>query len=844
MHSSGKGAKEAAGTGLLSNVAAGGAAGLTGPDEQPAVAARAGLRSLVELHRAGQPRIRCVNCQGALAALAIAHLCETLPQAARPLVVVVADEAEARTLRKDLQFFLGRGVAGEGDPLAGEPVLGLPDLDISPWADASPERATVLKRMGTLFRLSQRDLLSGQVIVASVRALARRVVPKKAFAELVDVIQAEEELDRDQTIKRLTRSGYSRAPVCEDPGTFAVRGGVLDVFVPLYRFPVRIEFFGDLVESLRFYDPATQRTLRKTSEIYLHPVRETILTPGHRLRERLLDAGDLAVHPSARTRQFLEQIESGEDFFGIESLTPAFHHHMAPLAEYLPPATTFFLIEPHRLYDALRDTLIDAESQYQRRLGENRLAFPPSEFFLSAPELEKMFTGTGEPGARPTCIVSDPLIIAGDEASPADAAMPEIRFAVADHRPLAAQMQRARVEKAEHLLMPMVRVLRDNLSEGVRSVVVSSSLQHAERMEGLLKGYGLKPILHRPGVASLAAEQAHGEGLHRFDLLEQSAQQLGRLELRIGPLLRGVDLPLDRVALFSEAEIFGEKAARKASRAPKKPSLGDLKNLEVGAFVVHQLHGVGRYKGLTKLPIRTGGVSVDFMYIEYDGGTLYLPVWRLGEVQRYVGAEGITPRLDRLGGETWAKTRAKVSREVKKVAEELLQLYAQRQALPGYAFHLDSDGEQLFQEFEATFPFEETPDQERAISDVLGDMETDRPMDRLVCGDVGYGKTEVAMRAAIKAVLGKKQVAVLAPTTVLVEQHFATFSERCKDLPINITSLSRFRSRGEQTQALKRLADGGVDIVIGTHRLLSSDVRFKDLGLIIIDEEQRFGSRP
>ncbi|HRI19217.1 MAG TPA: transcription-repair coupling factor, partial [Burkholderiaceae bacterium] len=203
--------------------------------------------------------------------------------------------------------------------------------------------------------------------------------------------------------------------------------------------------------------------------------------------------------------------------------------------------------------------------------------------------------------------------------------------------------------------------------------------------------------------------------------------------------------------------------------------------------------------------------------------------------------EGITPRLDRLGGETWQKTRAKVSREVKKIAEELLQLYAQRQALAGHAFHLDTDGEQLFQEFEATFPFEETADQERAIADVLSDMETERPMDRLVCGDVGYGKTEVAMRAAIKAVLGRKQVAVLAPTTVLVEQHYATFSERCKDLPINITSLSRFRSRGEQTQVLKKLAEGGVDIVIGTHRLLSSDVRFKDLGLIIIDEEQRFG---
>ena len=296
-----------------------------GEEGTPGVAARAGLRSLVELHQAGQRRIRCVNCHGALAALAIAHLCESLPAKARPLVAVVADEAQARALRKDLQFFLGRGAGVEGDPLGGEPVLGLPDLDISPWADASPERSTVLKRMGALFRLSQRDLLSGQVVVASVRALARRVVPKKALSELVDIIEAEEELDRDQTIKRLARSGYSRAPVCEDPGTYAVRGGVLDVFVPLYRFPVRIEFFGDLVESLRFYDPATQRTLRKTSEIYLHPVRETILTPGHRLRDRLLEELDyrneaanqqrfvdyFAGHPTISVPEVLHELSTG-----------------------------------------------------------------------------------------------------------------------------------------------------------------------------------------------------------------------------------------------------------------------------------------------------------------------------------------------------------------------------------------------------------------------------------------------------------------------------------------------------------------------------------------------------
>lgn len=784
-----------------------------------------------------------MGSDGAFAALAISRLAETLPQSARPLIAVVPDEAEARALRKDLQLFLGTG-GSDGDPISAEPVLGMPDLDTSPWADVSPERSAVLRRMGVLFRLSQGPSFAGQVVVASVRSLARRVVPKQAVAGLVDFIEAEQEEDRDRLIKLLQRGGYARSPVCEDPGTFAVRGGVVDVFVPLYRFPVRIDFYGDLVESLRFYDPATQRTLRKTTELFIHPVRETILTPGNRLRERLLEAADLSSHPSARTRQIQDQIEAGEDFFGAESLTPAFHANMASIAEYLPAQATFFLCQPHRIYDALDTLLADADAAYQKRLGERRLGFAPRDFYLSTQELRQLFASGGAIVESASLIVTETAAeaasLATDSGDPADG-VPTVSFAVEEHRELVAEIARARAEKHDHLLMPLVRRLRHNQGEGVRSVVISSSLQHAERMEGLLKGYGLKPQLHRPGVARLVAEQRSGESLHRFDLLEDDPTHFGRLELRVGPLLRGFDLPLDRVALYCEAEVFGEKAGRKATRAPKKPSLGDLKNLEPGAYVVHQVHGVGRYKGLAKLPVQKGGVAVDFMHLEYLGGTLYLPVWRLGEVQRYVGAEGMEPKLDRLGGESWAKTRAKVAREVQKVAEELLQIYAQRQALPGHSFQLDHDGEQLFSEFEATFPFEETPDQERAISDVLTDMEATRPMDRLVCGDVGYGKTEVAIRAAMKAVLAKKQVAVLAPTTVLVEQHFATFSERMKSVPVIVSTLSRFRSRAEQLQVLKGLAEGHVDIVIGTHRLLSTDVRFKDLGLLVIDEEQRFG---
>ena len=802
-------------------------------DDLPVSPLRQALPRLLSFVSGGSRLLRCLGTLGPLQALLIARLVESLPAKSLPLVAVVADEQSARALRKDLQFFLHRGQASD-DPAASDPVIGLPELDVTPWDDASPERAAVLSRMSTLFRLSQGSVLSAQVVVASVQALTRKVVPKEAFADLVDIIAENEELDRDQTIKRLAQGGYTRAPVCEDPGTYAVRGGVLDVFVPLYRFPVRIEFYGDLVESIRFYDPTSQRTLRKTDEIYIHPVRETILTRGNKLRERLLEVGDLAVHPSSRTRNVLEQIESGTDFFGVESLIPAFHARMASLRDYLPEQATFVVVEPHRLYDTLRDLHHDGETAYQKRIAEHKLAFPPSEFYLQPTELRQLLRGTESKTAL--CVELDPLVIAGEDSD-----VPTVKLCGEDHRLLAAELQRGQKEKHEHILKPLVTVLRKNHDDGIRSIIVAGSLQGGERLDALLRGYGLKPQLHRPGLSSLAVEQKSGEALHRFDLLDADPTLLGRLEIRVGTLLRGVDLPLDRVSIFSEAEIFGEKAVRKSGKASKKPSLGDLKNLEVGGYVVHPLHGVGRYRGLTKLPVRSGGVAIDFMHIEYDGGQLYLPVWRLSEVQRYVGAEGMTPKLDRMGGETWQKTRSKVVREIQQVAEELLKIYAQRQALPGHAFVLDSDADQLFAEFEATFPFEETPDQERAIGDVLGDMEASRPMDRLVCGDVGYGKTEVAMRAAAKAVLAGKQVAVLAPTTVLVEQHAATFAARMKTLPITVASLSRFRSRTEQLKELKDLAEGRLDIVVGTHRLLSTDVRFKDLGLVIVDEEQRFG---
>jgi len=760
------------------------------------------LRHLEEYLRQG-PCVRLV-APPSLEALAVARLAQGLAKGERPLVCLAAEDAQAEALWRDIAFFLG-GEAG-GEVGLGSRVMLLPSVQASPYADLSPDRGTVMRRLSVLFMLSQG--FAGDVLVMSAAAFARRVIPRDGFGSFCDVVLSGETIDRDGFAALLARSGYSRVPVVEDPGTFAVRGGVIDVFVPLYKFPARIELWGDLVETIRFFDPETQRTMRDTPELYIHPVRETILTQGANPRQRLLAAADAAQHPSSRTQLVIEQVEQGVDFFGSEGLVPAYHARMAPLTEYLPEKALFVVSDPEAVLGEIRRETVRATEGCEHARREHRLAFPAEDFLLSEKEAEGILAAARRVEVRRVSFYS------------AAETVPEVCLEAETHTALMAEMRRARAERGEEILNPLAVALREHEAEGYRRVLVATSKGHAERLAALLRGHGFESVLR--------SESSN------LDLLEPGAG--GKVEICVGRLGQGFKLVWDRLFLLTEEEIFGPRAARPVAKRRTVPSLGDLRNLEVGDYVVHEEHGIGRYRGLVKLPIR--GTPVDFLHIEYDGGTLYLPVYRLGVLQRYAGAEGGEPRLDKLGGQTWQRARSKASAEVRKLAEELLALYAQRQALPGHAF---PPADAMFREFEATFPFEETEDQQRAIDEVLADMESPKPMDRLVCGDVGYGKTEVALRAALKAVQGGKQVAVLAPTTVLVEQHFVTFSERFRDYPVRVAALSRFKQRSEQVEVIRRLAEGSVDIVIGTHRLLSPDVRFKDLGLLIIDEEQRFG---
>jgi transcription-repair coupling factor (superfamily II helicase) len=835
---------------------------LTAPARRGFAQALREIRQLFEGARA----VELYGAAGSLGAALAANLVSRLGEAGLgPLLYVVPDEETAEARAHDLGFFLPPP-AHSDDPLAPPAVLELPAPDASPYAEMQADRRTVLRRMAALFRLSQG--FAPRILVASASALFRRVVPRAPFDALCQVIAAKTSLDREATIAALVRAGFSRAPVVEDAGTFAVRGAVIDLFPPVYRHPVRIELFGDEIESIRLYDAATQRTLRPLDAVYVHPVRETIATAGAEPRAKILAAADAAVYPSSKTRRLLEQIEEGELFFGIEALAPAFHARMVPLFDYLPPGALCVVEDPEAVVEEARRQASRLHEAAAARHVEHRLALPAQEFVLGEDEAAAAL------GARRRLEVRPVEIARFNEAPDAP---PRVRIESSPHTTLRAELREARAQVTEHkdeidVGKPLRDRLRSWLDRGYRIRIVASSRMHADRLAALLRAFGLAtslggdpervPVPPREGLRRAEPGSAHAtslggdpervpvpprEGLRRAEPGSAHAivaPDVGSLwtggpplSVLVGPLRRGFVLPADHLIVVAEEEIFGPRSQREARPAGKSPGLGDLGEIAEGDFIVHDEHGIGRYLGLKKLTVR--GVPQDFLQLEYDGGAIYLPVYRIGLVHRYTGGETDAVRLDKLGiAKTWQEKRRRVSAEARKIAEELMQLYAQRAALAGHAFPAP---DAVFRAFEETFPFDETPDQEKAIATVLADMQNGVPMDRLICGDVGYGKTEVALRATLMAVLGGKQAAVLAPTTVLAEQHFVTFSDRFSDFPVRVAVMSRFRTKAEQQATLAALAAGKIDVVVGTHRLLSRDVRFKDLGLLVVDEEQRFG---
>jgi transcription-repair coupling factor (superfamily II helicase) len=747
---------------------------------------------------------------GAWAAWLAAQLAE------QQLAVVVArDDAHANELENDLRFFLG----GERDATELDPIALLPGIDVSPYADLAPDRSCIVERVATLYRLTRPELRP-RIVVTSAEALVRRTVPVAELAARGRTVRQGETIDRDDLAALLVGGGWTRTPVVDEPGSFAIRGGVIDVFAPLAPHPIRIELFGDEVESLRWFDAESQRTLRQVDHVHLHPVRETINTGGGDVRTRLRAYADEIAFPTKATRRVIEQLETGDVFVGIEGLTPAFHDQLVAPEAYVPDGARWLIVDPDACRRAIDDLWKDAELRYGERTVTKDLAYPPDRHYV-----------TDLPAFTSRQRVALPTLEVTGET---DAT--QVRIDVDELSPLRQQLEHARTFGDSEHVGPLLDALKRWHEVGARVAIACDSQSRIDRLQGVLAARGVAirtaPAGERP-FAEPGATIVPGVASHSFASLK------------------------DGIALVTAADIFGERTHRPSAKKKRAKDallggVADWSQLSAGDYLVHQKHGVGRYQGLKKIAVGTVSIlettavgaaapkllEIDALQLEYDGGTLYLPVYRLGEVQRYVGAEGHAPRIDKLGGVTWEATTSKVKRHIRVLAEELLQIYAQRASLPGHRFPPADD---QFRELEATFPFDETPDQQEAIDAVLGDMEAPKAMDRLVCGDVGYGKTEVAMRAVFKAVQGGKQACLLAPTTVLVEQHYRSLIDRFKGFGVEVGKLSRFQAKKDQVDTVKKLAEGKIDVVVGTHRLLSADVRFKDLGLLVIDEEQRFG---
>lgn len=770
---------------------------------------------------AGPGRVDVAGVRGSGAAATIAAVARA---SERRVVVVTSDLEGARKMTEDVGFFL-RGTLDEEaieETGAGE-VLLFTANEASPYAEINPDRRAAMSRMATLFHLAR---LPWRVLVVPATALARKTVPRDVVVNATQRIVAEEALDREALIVVLSESGYLRVPLVEDPGSFAVRGALIDVWPPNRELPVRVELYGELVVSIHEFDPHEQRTRSQEGasgvrEVWLPPAREAILDRANttRAKEKLNDIADAIDLPTLRARALIDDVVNGRAFFGADGYLPAYYKRLDSLFSYVDKSAVVIIDEPSAVAKNVREDFERATADVERKQREP--IFSRDSFFVLEDEVV-----TELDGRRVVVLHRTPVIgAAGTGLAKFEVAEGSLDLASRGHEDLARAVKAARTTQGKTgTLSPLVRRIHHFRAHGLSVFIAARAHTQAERLTALLRHQGV------PCRARLEA----------FDPA-WLAQRSEETSVVVGPLTQGVILPADGIAIVTEEEVFGARShrrrERKASADPARPFLEDLRSLTVGDFVVHAEHGVGKYLGLIHKQV--GDLTVDLICVEYAANDkLYLPVYRLNQIQKYSGGENSAPKLDRLGGSTFAKTKSKVKKAVRQMADELLRLYAERQAQPGHALgEIDED----YRAFEATFAFDETPDQQRAIAEVNHDLSTDKPMDRLVCGDVGFGKTEVAIRAAFRVATSGKQVALLCPTTVLAMQHLRTFEMRMQGYPIEVRALSRFQTKKEIDDTITKLKDGKVDVVIGTHRLLSKDIHFKDLGLLVVDEEQRFG---
>jgi transcription-repair coupling factor (superfamily II helicase) len=711
-------------------------------------------------------------------------LAEAAAAAGAPLVVVAGSGREAEQYLAELRFFAG----DRQGPWS------FPDRETLPYDPFSPHPDIVSERLRTLAALPE---LKQGIVVTTKSALLDRLPPRNFIEAHAFALAAGERVDLPGLRRRLTDAGYAQVTQVLSPGEFAVRGSVVDLFPAGAPQPYRLDLFDDLIESVRAFDPSDQRSGSRMPAVPLLPAREipssaeAIAEFRSRWRERF--EGD------PQQCSVYRAVTAGQIPAGIESWLPLFFGRTSGLADYLPNGAV--IVDLVDLERALGVFWAEIEDRYEdRRHDRERPLLPPQDAFVPAPGA--LAALAAHPRIGLTAVKVEPIGSDRPFENFASGPPPELR---ADPR----------------ATLPLQKLAQFVAGFTGRILVTADSAGRREVLADMLR---------RQGIAAGIADGWRG-------FLDRG----GALGLAVAPDVRGLLLPARGIAIVAEEQLFGERARqeRRRRRTERDPEaiLRDLAALSPGAPVVHAEYGVGRYRGLKVMTV--AGHPAEFLVLEYAGGDLlYVPVHALDRVTRYTGGSPEAAPLHRLGTDQWARARRRAAERVRDVAAELLDLYSRRAARAGRPLAFD---ETAYRAFEAAFPFEETIDQHDAIEAVLADMRSGRPMDRVVCGDVGFGKTEVALRAAFAAVTGGRQVAVLVPTTLLAQQHAQTFSDRFADWPVRVENLSRFRTRPEQLAVVEGLKAGSVDIVIGTHRLLQRDVGFHDLGLVVVDEEHRFG---
>jgi transcription-repair coupling factor (superfamily II helicase) len=812
---------------------------------------------------------RLISISGLVAGPAKALVLAVLQrETGKQFAVVTQAQGDLESWERDISFWYCalHSVSNCDDTIAV-----LPASESDPYAGASPHAETLEKRALALWRLARRRQ---SFVLLTSRAMARRTASPQEILQMGAVVRRDEDTAPEELVEKLIACGYVREDPVRGIGEFSIRGGIIDVWPPGTYAPARIEFFGDIVDSIRSFDAETQLSTAQLAELEIAPMREFAVMPSDfrewagKARERWRDER-FARSLHDRT----VYADEGEDFAGWEWLLPIVRENGASALDYFKDAV-LVIDEPATIESYLASAFQTLAERHAETDAADDLGLEPRELYLTPEELRARIEALPRIELRAlgrTAAKIDEEIAL--EAEPPKVSLgrrrahkkPLFLFPNADESSTPAGLPRreprpsvlpAEVEWKAHSAMRYHGRLPDLARNAIErhqnhdatTLFVMPSSGTAERVAEILREYNTDVRL------TTATEQSESPAM--VDALVTSGRLSGGFELPSARLVVHVESDLFDDAVDAALERRGltiqkQKVEAKRKRARAAAFLSDFRDLKVGDYVVHIDHGIGRFGGLVTLdlgptePLLTRGLLTpaatrgEFMLLYYaEEAKLYVPVERLDLVQRYSSAEGHQPALDRLGGLGWQKTKAKAKRAMRDMADELLRLYAERKLVPGHAFPPDAPWQR---EFEEGFEYSLTPDQETAIEDVKHDMETPTPMDRLLCGDVGYGKTEVAMRAAFKAVMDGKQTAVLTPTTVLAYQHFDTFRQRFAPFPVKIELLSRFRSSKEQKEVVKQVEAGAVDVVIGTHRMLSKDVGFRDLGLVVVDEEQRFG---